>query len=151
MGIRCPECGAPVSEGATCQENLHRLLFREAEVPGVPGSIWHFLVVTCYNLQHPDSMRLTEASLRGALVSLRDVLDKKVDIEDLRRRARYAARGAARVTRRAGEIPPAWHRGPWPMHAGDVYTAPVAAFTERVWAWAQSISNTLGAAQGKGT
>lgn len=39
----CPECGAPVGGGATWRDTFHALLYLEAEVPGGPGSVAHFL------------------------------------------------------------------------------------------------------------
>ena len=67
----CTECGAVVRDTATCQENLHALLYREAEiallVPGFfatpEGQSAHFFAVSSYAIQHPRSMGYSVESL----------------------------------------------------------------------------------------
>ena len=48
---RCPECGAVLHDGETCEAYFHQMLFWEAENPA-NGEV-HHLAVLCYHLQHP--------------------------------------------------------------------------------------------------
>lgn len=68
----CPECGAPVPPGASCQANFHALLALEWDIPGGPGEIVHFFAVATYGIQHPDSMGYTKATVNGLLGAVRD-------------------------------------------------------------------------------
>ena len=52
MTHKCPECGTAWSDGKTCQDHFHQMLFWEAENPGY-GEV-HHLMVLCYHLQHPS-------------------------------------------------------------------------------------------------
>ena len=50
---RCPECGASWTNGQTCDDYFHQMLFWEVENPG-DGAEVHHLMVLCYHLQHPS-------------------------------------------------------------------------------------------------
>jgi len=139
----CPECGASLLHGDTFQENFHALLLLEGQVPGAPGSITHFFTVACYVLQHPDSMNFTADALQGLETSLREALAGRATVEDLRRRARYAANGNVRVTRRESDPPVSWRRGGWQMTVADVVTVAPDEYVDTVQRWARSISDTL--------
>src|SRR5688500_7852208 len=93
----CSECGAPLPSG-DCRQSLHELLALEAQVPGGPGELPHFFTVAAYNLQHPSVFE--PDVILGLRESLVDALAGRVDIDDLRRRARYGAEGNKRVLRR---------------------------------------------------
>lgn len=144
MNDVCPECGAPLPAGAACLDHFHALLALEGTFPGAPGSILHFYLVACYNLQHPDSAGLTAEALRGLRRNLADALDGRATVAELRRRARRDADGPTRVRRRPGDPPAAWHRGPWPMHVADVLVATAETYPALVTAWARSVRATLG-------
>ena len=139
----CPECGAPIPAGGACLDHFHALLVLEGTFPGAPGSILHFYVVACYNLQHPDSVGLTAEALEGLRRNLADALDGKASVVELRRRTRLATDGPRRVRRRSGDPPVDWHRGPWPVNVTDVLTATAATYPDLVEAWARSIRATL--------
>lgn len=145
MLTQCAECGAPLSPGVECREQFHALLVLEGQVPGAPGSLTHFFTVACYVLQHPDSMNYTVEALRGLQVSLRDALDGKATVEQLRWRARQAAEGSVRITRRAGEPAPIWKRGAWPLTVADVNSVAPEGYTDAVLRWARSIREALDA------
>lgn len=139
----CAECGAPLLHGDDCRENFHALLLLEGQVQGAPGSIIHFYTVTCYVLQHPDSMNYTLEALHSLRASLSDALDERVTLEDLRRRARYAADGAIRITRRPNEPTLSWKRGDWAMTVTDVCSVSPNEYGETVLRWAHSIREAL--------
>jgi hypothetical protein len=143
MSHVCPECGAPVPDGGSCRDNFHALLLLESEIPGGPGAVPHFYAVVCYGLQHPDSMNYTAETLAGLRARLTDMLDGRATLDETRRRVRRATNGAVRVTRRAGEATPAWHRGSWPMTVEDVCAGGVDGYADRVASWASSIRATL--------
>jgi hypothetical protein len=145
MARFCPECSAPIPEGGSCRENLHELLFIEAQIPGGPGARPHFYAVACYGLQHPDSMNYTAETLVNLHTALADALDGRAGASDLRRRASRATEGSRRITRRAGEPEVAWKRGAWPMNIADVITveAVADAYATRVLQWARSVRETL--------
>ena len=141
----CPECSATIPEGGSCRDNLHKLLFIEARIPGGPCALPHFYAVACYGLQHPDSMNYTAETLVNLRSALADALDGRAGVGDLRRRASRAAEGATRVTRRPGEPEAAWKRGAWPMNIADVITVKTDAdaYAERVTRWARSVGEAL--------
>lgn len=135
--------------GGTCQGNFHALLVLEGAVPGAPGSILHFYAVGCYNLQHPDTMRLSAAALRGLAQALADTLDGRATLDEIRRRIRRSAAGPARVLRRAADPAPAWRRGGWPLTVADVIAGTAAEYADRVTAWACSVRDTLAEADSR--
>src|SRR5262249_25311220 len=98
----CPECGATVPDGGSCRDHFHALLLLEAEIPGVAGSILHFLAVAAYGLQHPDRMKYTPEAFGGLHTTLAAALDG-LPLDKLRSRARWGAEAAGRVTRRPGD------------------------------------------------
>jgi hypothetical protein len=150
MAEYCPECGAPVPEGASCRDHFHALLQLEAAIPGGPGALPHFYAVSCYGLQHPDGMNYTSAALSGLRASLAELLDRRSTLDQVRRRIRRAVNGPVRVTRRAGDAVVPWPGGRWPMTVADVLTVPAeaSAYAERVTRWARSVRDALDADRG---
>jgi hypothetical protein len=146
----CPECGAPTPEGGSCRDYFHALLLLESELPGGPGALAHFYAVASYGLQHPDSMNYPADALAGLRTALAEILDGRSTLEEVRRRARRAADGPVRVTRRAGDAAVPWRRGRWPMTVADVLTveADANAYAQRVSRWARSVRETLDAGGG---
>lgn len=121
------------------------LLALESEVPDAPGSALHFYAVACYNLQHPDTMRLTQDALHGLAQNLADELAGRATLAEIRLRTRRNTNGAIRVLRRADDLPPNWLRGAWPMHVADVLAGGVDRYPELVTSWARSVCATLDA------
>lgn len=146
MARECCECGAKLPKGRSCQDLFHELLVFEGQVPGAPGSIVHFYTVSCYNLQHPDSTRLTQAALSGLAEALADALDGRADLEALRGRARSGAAAAGRVTVRPGDPPVVWRRGGWRLSLAHVLAGTLEEYVDRVMEWARSIREDLAAA-----
>src|SRR5512133_1872802 len=136
--MNCPECGAPVAPGKTCQDNFHALLFLEAEVPGAAGDVAHFFAVATYNLQHPDRMRLTGEALGALAESVREMLEGTIDIAKLRARTNASVNGTQRVTRRGDD--PIVSRGgvAWTMRVTDVIAAGPDSYRTSVVAWARA-------------
>lgn len=145
---RCPECGALVAESGACGDNFHALLALEWEVPGGAGDIAHFYAVSSYVLQHPDSLRYTEDSLRGLRVAVADVLNAEATIADLRLRARRGAKAMGRVTRREGDDVRSWRVVEWTTNVADVIVGGVDGYGDRVRGWAESVLHDLDASGG---
>lgn len=145
MSGMCPECGASVPEGGTCRDNLHALLILESQMPGLNSPVSHFRAVACYNLQHPDSMRLTAEGLVALHRSLSEELDGRVSLGKLRGCTRKVYNGPVRVMRREGEAEVEWPRGSWPMTVEDLLSVEPEpdAYIARVRQWAQSVRETL--------
>lgn len=93
----------------------------------------------------PNSVGLTTEALHALRRNLADALDGRAPVEELRRRARRDADGPARVRRRPGDPPVAWHRGPWPANVTDVLSATEASYPNLVEAWARAVRATLDA------
>jgi hypothetical protein len=140
---RCPECSAPLPAGGSCQDIFAALLALEADVPDAPGSVLHFYAVACYNLQHPDTMRLTQDALHGLAAHLADVLAGRATLAAIRQRTRRSANGPVRVLRREGDPLPNWPRGGWTVHIADVYAGGADRYADLVTAWAHSVSTRL--------
>jgi hypothetical protein len=135
----CPECGAPRVDGLTCWEQLGALLALEAEDPELASE--HFLTVASYNLQHPA--QFTDRALADLRAALRDRLDSRVPIAELRRRAARAYAGRQRVLRDPAERRPVLRA--WSTTIADVYRPDhPAGAADRVRAWAAAIHATLG-------
>ena len=155
MSPACLECGAPLHEGAVCRDYFYQLLILEARVPGAPGAEPHFFAVACYNLQHPSGF--TPAALGGLRQTLADVLAGRATLAEARRRARAAADGPTRVTRRPDapltaeerEALAAWPVV-WPMTVRDVCDVAPDAYVAAVRAWAAAVTTTLEDAAGRG-
>lgn len=136
--VTCPECGAPMTNGMTCWEQLGAVLAWEVDDPKLLAE--HFLTVASYNLQHPA--RFTEDALAGLRSAFVERLDKGVAVPELRRRAARRFEGKARVLKRPTERRPVLRR--WSRTIADVYTPdrPGGA-AARVRAWAAAIRKEL--------
>jgi uncharacterized protein DUF5946 len=150
MKATCHECGAPLAAKGRCLDHFHALLLLEqevaakpAEVAGGRGEIGHFYAVSSYVLQHPEGMNYTAEALNGARRGLADHLAGRVTLAEQRLRARRAANGATRITRRPGDVVLRWPVETWPLTVLEVVNAGVEGYVERVTHWAQSILRTL--------
>lgn len=141
----CAECGAAVPAGGACEESFQALLAREWEVvhalgdrlPVEAAERTHFLAVGSYVLQHPRSMRYTEASLQA----LREMMALRLQREPLTfhlRRVARAAREEGLVRRRPGDPVPSWGAVAWEVTVGDALQAPVERYVAVVEGWARS-------------
>lgn len=141
----CPECGAPGTDGQTCQELFHQMLFWENEVP-VLGEV-HHLMVLCYHLQHPSLY--SAEGLRHARRLLAEFIEEGLTPQESRRRNRERVESGKRqwsVTARPGDEG-CYERPPqWAITAADVVGAGRAAYREQVVEWARNIYLALQAA-----
>ena len=115
MQILCPECGAVLNEGNSCQSIFETLLALEFTDPGY-GEV-HMLTVACFMIQHG---RYSDAALAWIEQKLRDVVEG-VPAGYIRRQASKEAGSGSRawkVTRQPGDrrLP----RVAWSMTISDV-------------------------------
>ncbi|MBM7841911.1 DUF5946 family protein [Herpetosiphon giganteus] len=130
----CAECGAPQVEGLSCWEQLGGLIAWEYNDPALHAR--HFLVVACYNLQHPA--QFTAAALAELWVGFNDYLDHGVSAATLRQQAAKRYAGATRVLRPEAERQPQLQR--WSMTIADVYLPDQPqGVVERLLRWARII------------
>jgi hypothetical protein len=129
---------------------FHAMLLLEYEVVADPGAtsggqgeVAHFYAVSSYVLQHPAGMNYTAEALVGARRGLADHLVGRVTVSEQRLRARRAADGATRITRRAGDVVVRWPARSWPLTVADVLAGGVEGYFVRVARWAESILRTL--------
>jgi hypothetical protein len=115
----CPECGARLEAGQSCQALFDEFLTWEFEDPAY-GQV-HFLTVAVFMTQHG---RYSDEGQRWILEQLRAHLDKGVPVEEIRRRAKPTTNQANRtwkVVRPAG-APPV-KRIAWDVTIADVASA----------------------------
>ena len=148
MATHCPECGALVKENDTCQSNFHALLYRENEIYQVPsgllesrdGQIAHFYAVSCYAIQHPDSMGYTVGALLEARANLAAHLDGDVSLAMILAKIRATAKDSPKTLRRAGDPIHCWHVPKWSLTAVDVLAtdATPEAYMDATTRWAKA-------------
>jgi hypothetical protein len=140
----CAECGAELGSTGSCMEDyFYALLHLESEIPGGPGEIAHFYAVASYGVQHPRSLGYTRETLVGLRAALGAMVAGTADLDDVRRRARYHAANAGRVTRRSGDAIAGWETRRWPMTVTDVLEKGAEGYQASVERWARSIIETL--------
>ena len=91
MANPCPECGALLAEGDSCQGIFDAFLAREFTDPGY-GEV-HMLTVACFMIQHG---RYSDEALAWIEQKLRAVLEEGLSPEEL---LRQAARETGQRTR----------------------------------------------------
>jgi hypothetical protein len=134
----CPECGAPLREGKSCQQRFEELLALEFENPGGAGSV-HHLTVLCYMLQHNQ---YSDEAAAWAQAALKAVLEDGLSPSQLRYRSRKPLDQTVRTWKVTGST--AVTRGlRWPVTISDVALGDAAGHNQRVMAWAQAVWQTL--------
>jgi hypothetical protein len=136
----CEECGARVPEEGDCRDYFDTLLAREWQAPGDEGPLTHFFLVSCYLLQHPKGMGCTVEALEGLRRAVRDALDGKASIDELRRRA---AQAEGPIRRRPDDPVPEGYSQAWPMTAADVCAVSSELFQMAVREWARSVCKAV--------
>jgi hypothetical protein len=138
----CPECGAALAPGQTCDELFGTVLAWEGIDPPRTYANHHILVMS-WELQHPS--RFSEEALAWIRESLRRVLTEGVTPQDLRRestRAMQQQNRAFKITRSGAEIVPrAWSRT-----LSDVIAEGSDAMPDSVGRWARAVACDLGLA-----
>lgn len=138
----CPDCGARHSDGASCQDDFHQMLFWEAEEPA--RGVVHHLMVLCYHLQHPHLY--SPDGLRASLGLLVRFVAEGATTEQVRAESRERVDSGKRdwkVTARAGHQGEYRSTPAWPMTAADVAARGPDAYCDSVRAWAQSVYEAL--------
>lgn len=138
----CPECGAALAAVGDCRQHFHALLLLERESPAADRAA-HFLAVSSYVLQHPNSMQYNAMALLSVRESVAEFLNGRASLDSIRRRTRATYHGPRRVARRSGEAAHSWNVAAWPMTVADVLAGGSSEFPRRVRAWAESIVAAL--------
>src|SRR5215813_9031373 len=82
---RCPECGAVLENGVTCQDHFYQMGYWENEHPDFAMQVHHLMVLS-YFLQHPSLY--SPEGLRGAKALLVDYLEGGMTPQQTRARDR---------------------------------------------------------------
>jgi hypothetical protein len=116
MPERCPECGAILPEGATCQSIFESFLALEYSDPAYYEA--HFAMVSCFMIQHG---RYSDEGLAWIKPVLRAYLDQGLSQAALRQLAAKDTSSTTRtwkITRRPGDPPQP--KINWSMTIADV-------------------------------
>ncbi len=140
----CLECGATWHEEQTCQDLFHQMLFWEWENEYPDYAEVHFLMVLCYNLQHPSLY--SPDGLRAATHLLADFVERGVTPQEVRRQNRARVASGTR-TWKITETP-ASHGSydapiPWMLTAADVIAGGADNYCESVRTWARAVYEAL--------
>jgi hypothetical protein len=136
MSETCPECGAVLPEGSTCQSIFDEFLALEFTDPAY-GEV-HFLTVACFMIQHG---RYSDAALTWIGQKLRAYLEEGEPIGQIRQQAASEAGPQVRtwkVMRQTGERP--LPRIAWSVTIMDVanHFEEAASYREWVTRWARA-------------
>ncbi|MBI5566541.1 MAG: hypothetical protein HY870_16695 [Chloroflexi bacterium] len=134
----CPDCGATLSNGATCQDHFYQMLYWEVEDPA-RGEV-HHLMVLCYHLQHPSLY--SPDGLRHALGLLEDFVVRGKSPAEVRQRQRDTVASdqrAWKVTARPGAHGAYERPIVWTLTAADVIAGGADAYCDNVRLWARSV------------
>ncbi|MBL8164890.1 MAG: hypothetical protein JNJ61_23090, partial [Anaerolineae bacterium] len=141
MSHTCPECGAPWSDGQTCTDDFHQMLYWEFEHNLLDV---HHLLVLCYHLQHP-SLYSPETVRRG-MHMLAEFVEAGVTPQAMRQQIRTAVDSGNRsgtITARPGSAGSYAHPVAWTLTARDVVRGGAANYYANVRAWAASMLAAL--------
>jgi len=144
MSIFCPDCGGAIPEDGACLDHFNLMIVWEWEHQLYDV---HHLMVLSYYLQHPHLY--SREGLEGALELLRRFIIKGEYVFDVREELRPSVQQNKRnypVTARPDNIGAYAYPVTWTMSAADVVAAGVSAYTERIYAWADSLVGSLRAA-----
>jgi predicted nucleic acid-binding Zn ribbon protein len=134
MSEHCPECGAALPEGSTC-ETIHHELLNFEYTHAIPHST-HFMMVTCYLVQHG---RYSDEGLIWAQSMLRAHLDEQMTEQQLQRLLTQKEKGTPRTWKynRAADARPL-PKIAWEMTIVDVaqHAQDAATYRQRVRQWA---------------
>ena len=138
----CPECRATWTEGITCQDHLHQMLFWEAEDPSL--GVVHHLMVLCYHLQHPSLY--SPEGLRFSMQLLVDFVEHGVSPQESRQQNRTVVNSSNRKWKiTATPTSHGSYENPiqWPMTAAHVIAGGTDQYCENVRAWSRSMLEAL--------
>ncbi len=138
----CPECGATLNNGTTCETNFHQMLFWEAKYPEY-GSV-HHLAVLCYHLQHPRLY--SSAGLRHALGLLIALVEQGRSPAEVRQQMTRAVDSGTRdwtFTARPDDFGAYTHPIRWTTTTKDVVEQGVVNYVKAVHGWATATLRDL--------
>lgn len=160
MTVKCPECGASLGDGETCDDLFNRMLALEWEAmaclrgqtppeeflmtpAGAEGLKTHFFAVGTNQLQHPD--RLEVAMIHALRDDIAAVLAGTTTIARTRLRQRRELDGPRRVRRRETGRDPALGPWPdsWPITVADICTVSVHNYVTAVRRWAEATTEAI--------
>lgn len=139
---KCLECGAELSDGETCQEFFHQMLYWENEV-AENGSV-HHLMVLCFYLQHPALY--SKEGLVHARQLLKDFILEGFTPSQVRKERRSQLSSDNRKWKLKGDQD---NRGSynkpmvWKMTAHDVVQGGIEKYIASVTAWAEKTCEVL--------
>lgn len=138
----CDQCGAPLGEGQTCQDDFHQMLIWESDRP----EYWqvHHLMVLCYHLQHPNLY--SAEGLAGAKKLLVEFLENGVSPEDIRQREGRKLDSGNRKWRIKGSASSHGaylHPVIWTMTVREVVLGGKQRYIENVFKWASSVRQSI--------
>ena len=142
----CPECGARLEVGSTCQSIFDSFLALEFSDPAY-GEV-HFVTVACFMIQHG---RYSDAALAWIQPKLHAYLDDGLPVSELRRQAAGETNSADRdwkVLRSAQEKP--LPKVAWQVTITDVaaHAANAADYCAWVRRWGVSTLQQMDALKG---
>lgn len=140
MSEKCPECGAALQPGESCQAFFESLLFEEHANPEHNYAAHHWMVLS-FMLTHD---RYSDEARPQAIALLRVALEDNPPAHYLRRMAKQfftldAPREASIL--RGNDRPP--RPIDWPITVRDVALHPEDDYPTRVNRWARSVLDTL--------
>ncbi len=138
----CPECGAVLSDGETCETYFHQMLFWETENPA--NWVVHHLTVLCYHLQHLGLY--SSAGLEGGKQLLIAFVRDGRSPADVRRASRDKVNSKNRdwkITARPDSKGAYTHPPVWTMRASDVVARGSDRYCDSVREWSQSVYDSL--------
>ena len=140
----CPECGAALLEGTTCETYFHQMLFWEAEYPDL--GVVHHLMVLCYHLQHP-SLYSPDGLVAGIELLDAFVRDGRSPAEVLRTSHEKVNSNTRKwkVTARPNSTGAYAHPVIWIMRGADVVGRDSDRYCDSVREWAQSVYESINA------
>jgi hypothetical protein len=143
MAELCPECGAVLSEGSSCQAIFDSFLVLEFTHPEY-GEV-HMLTVACFMIQHG---RYSDEALTWIEPTLRAHLEEGVPAQHIRQQAGKETgqdRRTWKVTRQLGARP--LPKIAWSMTIGDVAAQyeDARSYCELVRQWARTTLSEMSA------
>ncbi len=135
----CPECGAALDPGVSCDDLLVKVGLWEQDAPGVKDT-QHHLLVLCWEIQHPR--RFSDQALAWACESVRRAVTEGLSTEELRDRSLEGQTPTDRVWKVMGGGGVAVQRK-WPVTLADVADEGYAGLPESIQRWAESVLGEL--------
>lgn len=135
----CDECGATKQRGLTCREQWDELI--ALEFSDVRAGPVHFLTVTCYQLQHPETFPLAATARTRLADALADVVVRDRPVTEVRDEMARASEGSGRVRASDDTAPPP--AVAWSCTVADLGPPDVGLHTARIRQWAGSVVEDL--------